>query len=138
MRPALWTRTSLASERPAGEGDNHARIRAGRTDDLDPLHGVAGPVDRLGRRNRDHLDAVEARLELGADHVAHPATGGEKIARQGASRLAGTGGPPGPRAIWGLAGQLNVCITRHSIAHATAAPGTRMKDPALTSGDETG
>ena len=67
----------------------------------------------LGLECLDDLDAVHVELGLDGQLVTHIGGEGNQIAGQFALGLAGTGGPPGPRAIGPLAGQLNIYPSRH-------------------------
>ena len=68
---------------------------------------------RVGLGDRDsEITSTPSRpgLELGPQHVADPPTGRDEVARHGAPRLAGPGGPPRPGAVGGLARELDVCV----------------------------
>ncbi len=102
-----------------GERDHDAGLLARCADDLDSLDAVTGAAHGSRGRDRDDLDAVEARFDLCAHDVADLAARGHEVSGHRSRGLACTGRPPCPRTVGGLAGQLDVCVTRHSIAHAT-------------------
>jgi hypothetical protein len=104
--------TTLAAARR--QDDGHVRRPLRGALNLNATLDLVRRAHRLGRSERQHLNALETDLHLGPHHRTDRLARRHQSGVEDALGLAGTRGAPGPGPISDLAGQLDIYAARHA------------------------
>jgi hypothetical protein len=97
-----------------GERHLHACLDARRPDDLDRLAAQVDGRGLLARDDGEHVDAVEAVVDLRAKYLADLGPRRNERLDERAARLARAGSSPGEATVVELARELDLDTARHA------------------------